>query len=395
MRWFIVSIMSISSYIFALPTREEANNLYKKKNYKEAIIIYTQLYEQNNDTQAILNRAMAYVKLNDYEKAMADLHSVKHKHPKAYYWLAHIFYKNKDLHQAFLHIKIALQSFPDDRNVLNLNNTLKKSLQENHEQDPFINYIIFCEKLNISLEMQKFLQYLSSDYHALQPLLNQMEEKYSYCSLNRFEFPHEIIKLIDTKIDTIATVIVQTLPLYFSQLEHVKKISAIDISSEQIIYFNKTLEAIKNDTLDELINDEIDFIYRNFSRLTKSKKNIKQVFDFLYNPLKAATTSYKIDVKIDDIAKYQQKGSNIAIFLSTLPFLHDGSWDIWNDKIKQWLKDENTVIFSLLLSSFQSMRFEKELDKLKSRITISFHNSDNCPGLIYVVLTPKIYGPEN
>lgn len=386
MRLLTLVIVMINSYIHALPTREEANILYKKKEYKEAIIIYTALYEQNHDTIAVLNRGMAYIKLGNYEKAITDLYLIKDIHKKAYYWLAYIFYQNKDINQAFLNIRIALQSFPDDSNVLILNKKIEISLQE--KQNPFIKYIIFCDKLNINTDMKKFFQYVKSDYHALQPFLSKMVDEYGYCSLNRFEVPHEITKLIDIQIDTIATVVVQTLPLYFSQLEHVKKITAIDISAEQITCFNKIVEAIKNDKLDKFVNDEINFLYENSPRLTENKKAIKQVFDFLYNPLKAHTTYNKVDIKIDDIANYQQKGNNVAIFLSTLPFLHDKSWEIWNVKIKQWLRDENTIIFSLLLSSFENMIFEEELNKLKPLISISFYHSDNSPGLFYVVLKP-------
>ncbi len=53
--------------------KEQANNYFKEGKYDEAIVIYTEILDNDNDNCAVLsNRSASFIKINKYTEALTD-----------------------------------------------------------------------------------------------------------------------------------------------------------------------------------------------------------------------------------------------------------------------------------------------------------------------------------
>eukprot|EP01025_Chloroclados_australasicus_P009357 TRINITY_DN13594_c0_g1_i2.p4 TRINITY_DN13594_c0_g1~~TRINITY_DN13594_c0_g1_i2.p4 ORF type:complete len:175 (-),score=38.37 TRINITY_DN13594_c0_g1_i2:1278-1802(-) len=112
--------------------KDKGNDYFKKGQYSMAIIQYTKALEQDGNLIAALNnRAMANLKMAEYEEAMEDCNLVLQKEPQN----VKALFRRGCAKQALGDKDAARQDFQTVLSIQNNNEEAKKKLEELEEPD--------------------------------------------------------------------------------------------------------------------------------------------------------------------------------------------------------------------------------------------------------------------
>lgn len=110
--------------------REKGNEFFKTGEYKEAITCYTNSILYNSNVDNLNNRALTYLKLSNFNEAIADYQKVlsldKHN-SKAHLYLAEVYEKIKMYEKALTHVEYLIQQEPNNFYAQSLAEKIRKN----------------------------------------------------------------------------------------------------------------------------------------------------------------------------------------------------------------------------------------------------------------------------
>lgn len=383
--------------------RQRGNQFYAQKSYREAIECYRSALVKEKSATLFQNCGMAHFQLGQLQLAEQNFQaalSLSKDEIKAKYWLGKIYARQNHLTKALFYLRAAAQH-SNGKDVSKLLQDVEHRFLEvlNHDDDDpraFLeNFFTLSERLNIPNIHEIGLAIAQgASSVSVNSGLNKFWQEKNFSPLPRAESPQELAAWVGCGT-RIATVIVQTLPIYFSQ--YFDEVKVYDISMPQINFHKNICETKSTGGLEKFLEREsADFFrYMTSSSLPVDPNRIKKEFNKFYGPIHDMKVPNNILTDNADIfSAVNGEASDAphdAVYLSTIPAINFERWPEYFAMIRAWLSQGKTIIYSMHLADATNLRKFSELTSgFEDLANASFKMFTQVPMLIYVKLTPRL-----